>query len=81
MYTLTIGAKRIPDLADLAAVSAAYVKVREARGFGASKMPNGAVYQDGHHIGYVSYNGRVWAGMAYDANAKPIYDNRGVDQS
>ena len=50
------------------------------RGLGPSDIPSPIILDSvGHVLGYVSWNGRVWPGMPtdpFDANRKPIYDNR-----
>lgn len=47
--------------------SAMFCKARDVFGEGASKTPSPAlVDQNGVAFGYVSYNGRVWAGEAKD---------------
>lgn len=53
-----------------------FCAMRDQSGEGASTFPDGRIFENGKRIARVSYNGRVWAGAKYDANATPIYDNR-----
>lgn len=61
----------------LKACSDIYSAMRDQLGLGASKMPEGKIFENGRQTARVSYNGRVWAGAVYDPAAAPIYDNRG----
>ncbi len=56
-----------------------YEKARDASGLGASRVPPALIVRgNGDLFGYVSYNGRVWAGSPNDwaPNRTPLYDNR-----
>lgn len=61
----------------LAGISAAYCKARDESGEGATTFPFATLLCADKDIGYVSYNGRVWAGE-YGGYSKPhnspLYD-------
>ena len=59
---------------DLADASAVYGAARDKSGEGASTWPDGFLWRDGERVGRVSYNGRVWAELAFTIGAKPFYD-------
>lgn len=77
---IQIGAKRY-QIASLQQASQMFEQARDASGLGASGIPSPLIVrQDGSTFGFVSYNGRVWAGSPQDArhDATPLYDNRVV---
>ncbi len=63
--------------ATLAGISAAYSKIRDESGEGATTFPFVMAAVAGEEFGYISYNGRVWAG-AHGRDSKPhnspLYD-------
>lgn len=79
--SLEVGGKRYP-VASLADASRKVEAARDASGIGGSQFPTPLLYDGaGKLIGYVSYNGRVWAGHPRDwqpDGVKPIFDNRGA---
>lgn len=74
--TVRIGRKTyaIPDLATASRMVCA---ARDRSGVGNSRFTVPLIYEGERQIGYVSYNGRVWAGeqRGWKADDKPIYDN------
>lgn len=63
--------------ATLADVSATYSRLRDESGEGASTFPEARVSDAaGKIIGYVSYNGRIWARTLPHQIAELLYDNR-----
>ena len=58
-----------------------FCMARDKMGEGASRTPTTLIVDEsGSVIGYVSYNGRIWAGSTYVAGAQPLYDpNRASD--
>ena len=82
MLTVKIGRKRYPA-ESLKDASDRFCAVRDALMRGASKTPTPVIFRDGQQIGYISYNGRVWAetpltfGQIVDgAKPAPLYDNQ-----
>jgi len=74
--TMVIGRRRYP-VASLADASAKFCAARDKAGTGASTTPTPMLYDDaGKLVGYVSYNGRVWAGHPRDwkADGKPMME-------
>lgn len=71
---------RVVSVSDFAAASDAWCAYRDERGLRSSTAPHVLISDDaGAHVGHVSYNGRVWAGLPTDpvavANARrPLYD-------
>lgn len=67
--------KAIPvaDYAEASVKCRAYI---DARGLGNSAWSGGLLLMDGDPAGHVSYNGRVWPGLARDwkPGIQPIYD-------
>ncbi|BCH33196.1 hypothetical protein MesoLjLc_51260 [Mesorhizobium sp. L-8-10] len=74
-YTLVIRKSRIP-VATLADASRIYSERRDASGLGASRWPEGQVFEGDRLIGRVSYNGRIWSPGDWRPDDVPIYDNR-----
>lgn len=64
--------RKAHSVSDMAQASKAY---RDSVGDrGASMMPNGLLLdQHDRQVGYVSYNGKIWAGTEYDPEAVPLY--------
>lgn len=61
-------------------VSGAYRATIEHMGIGASETPPCRIMNErGREVGYVSYNGRVWAcpAMLWDGSQRPVYDPSG----
>ena len=77
IYTFTLRRKKYA-LGSLAECSDAYSRVRDELGFGASRLPPAPLSLDGSPIGYVAYNGRIFAGdpMAWKPSTEILYDNR-----
>lgn len=69
-------AGRVWPVLSLADASAIYRAARDAYGEGVSAMPRADVLRFGIHHGYISYNGRIWAGRQEDwaPNDRPVYD-------
>jgi hypothetical protein len=73
---LEIGRKRF-QVASFEEASRMFCAARDKAGEGASRTPTPKIVDEaGIIIGHVSYNGRVWAGASYVADAQPLYDNR-----
>ena len=75
---IQVGRRRY-QIASLRQASEMFERARDAMGLGASKIgPALSVRADGTTFGYVSYNGRVWAGAPGDwqPDRTPLYDNR-----
>lgn len=74
--TLKIGRKAyaIESLAD---ASRKVCAARDKAGIGSSRFTPPSIFDGERQVGYVSYNGRVWAGepRGWKAGDKPIYDN------
>jgi len=73
--TLRVGSRTYP-VESVEKASRIFVAARDKFGEGASNTPTPLLVRDGKVIGYVSYNGRVWAGLPTDRNVDkaPIYD-------
>jgi hypothetical protein len=74
---LQVGAKRY-QVATFQQASEMFCKARDASGLGGSKIKTPLlVGEAGEVVGYVSYNGRVWAGSPQEwaADRAPLYDN------
>lgn len=72
---LEIGRKRF-EVSNLEEASRMFCVARDRSGKGASQTPTPKIVDEhGAQIGYISYNGRVWAGTAYVPDAVPLYDN------
>jgi hypothetical protein len=70
---LEIGRKRY-QIASFEEASSMFCMARDRLGEGASKTPSPKIVDEyGAVIGYVSYNGRVWAGATYVAGASPLF--------
>jgi hypothetical protein len=71
--------RKLYEVASLKEASEKFCAARDASGEGASETPIPLiVHEDGTLVGYVSYNGRVWAGSPKDpyvAGRVPLYDN------
>ena len=83
MYLFELGGKQAP-VVSLEAASRLWETIRDASGLGASHAPTPHILTaQGKHVGYVSYNGRIWAGWPCEWNAadKPLYDNRAPTSS
>jgi hypothetical protein len=78
-FKFTMVIRRVDYGADtLRELSAIYCRVRDATGEGASTFRPVDVREDDKHIGYLSYNGRIWEGRPANWNGnstKLIYDN------
>ena len=74
-YQLTIGSET-HTFDTLPEVSAFWCALREHHGWRSSTAPDNIVYEGDKFIGYVSFNGRIWAGFSRDwrPGDKPIYD-------
>ncbi len=73
---LQVGGKRY-QIASFEQASQMFCMARDASGEGASTIPSPKIVDErGEVIGFVSYNGRVWAGTSYVPDAQPLYDNR-----
>jgi hypothetical protein len=73
---LQIGRKRF-QIASFEQASLMFCAARDKAGEGASRTPSPKIVDErGEVIGFVSYNGRVWAGVSYVPDAQPLYDNR-----
>lgn len=73
---LEIGSKQF-QISSLAEASRMFSAARDEFGEGASRTPSPLIVDEhGVVIGYISYNGRVWAGTSYVPNAQLLYDNR-----
>jgi hypothetical protein len=65
------------QVASFAQASQMFCIARDKNGEGASNTPSLLIVDDsGSVIAHVSYNGRVWAGVAWTVDAIPLYDNR-----
>jgi hypothetical protein len=77
-YFLEIHGETYP-VASLAEASRKHDALRDASGHGASRWPSAHILDwQGKHVGYISYNGRIWAGWPRDwkVGDTPLYDNR-----
>jgi hypothetical protein len=73
---LQVGERRY-QVASFEQASQMFCIARDKNGEGASKTPSPLIVDDaGAVIAHVSYNGRVWPGSEWAANAAPLYDNR-----
>lgn len=69
--TIHLGGRTYP-VASLAEASRMFCAARDAAQFarrgggGASRTPTPMLYEGDRLVGYVSYNGRVWAGHPHD---------------
>lgn len=72
---LRLGRKTYP-VADYAEASRIVCNERDRRGVGASRFPDALIYEGDNLIGYVSYNGRVWAGnpRLWRPGHQPLYE-------
>jgi hypothetical protein len=65
------------EVASFAQASQMFCIARDKHGEGASNTPSPLIVDGaGLVIAHVSYNGRVWPGIAWTADATPLYDNR-----
>lgn len=65
------------QVASFAQASQMFCIARDKSGEGASSVPSPLIVDDaGEVIGHVSYNGRVWPGSEWTADATPLFDNR-----
>jgi hypothetical protein len=65
-FTMVIGRRRYA-VASLTEASSKFCAARDKVGAGASQTPTPMLYAaDGKLVGYISYNGRVWAGHPRD---------------
>jgi hypothetical protein len=72
--TARVGKKSLP-MHSWEQVSDAYRSTIAALGVGASKAPRCVIVDNaGRVVAHVSYNGRVWAGEAWQPDTKPIFD-------
>lgn len=66
--------KRLYQVASFQQASEMFCKARDASGHGASKVSSKQIVDEsGVPFAYVSYNGRVWPGAEYQADAVAIY--------
>jgi len=64
-------------VASFAQASQMFCIARDKNGEGASNTPSPLIVDEaGSVIAHVSYNGRVWPGVAWTVDAMPLYDNR-----
>jgi hypothetical protein len=78
MYLFELRGKQTP-VVSLEAASRLWETIRDASGLDASHAPTPHILNaQGKHLGYVSYNGRIWAGWPceWKAGDQPLYDNR-----
>ncbi len=69
-----VGGGPLPYLGAVHA-SRAFRHTIDQMGLGASQTPPCRIVDGGGKVvGWISYNGRVWAGEGYCANAVPIFD-------
>jgi hypothetical protein len=65
------------QVASFAQASQIFCIARDKNGEGASNTPSPLIVDDaGTVIAHVSYNGRVWPGVAWAVGAMPLFDNR-----
>lgn len=70
------GAARLRPFPDYATASAYYCAKRDKSGKGASQFPPALLYtSEGHLLGHVSYNSRVWPGLpqSWQPGAVPLF--------
>lgn len=68
--------RRLFQVASFEEASRMFCAARDKAGEGASRTPSPQIVDErGEVIAHVSYNGRVWAGASYVADAAPLYDN------
>ena len=73
---LQIGRTRF-QVNTLEEASRMFCVARDKAGEGASRTPSPLVVDEkGAIIGHLSYNGRVWSGPTYAADAELLYDNQ-----
>lgn len=74
--TIRIGRKAYA-VPDLAAASRLVCAARDKSGVGGSRFKTPLIFAGDKPVGYVSYNGRVWAGdpRGWKAGDKPLFDN------
>jgi hypothetical protein len=73
---LHVGGKAY-QVASYAQASQMFCIARDKNGEGASNTPSPLIVDDaGSVIAHISYNGRVWPGVAWTVDAIPLYDNR-----
>jgi hypothetical protein len=73
---LRVGGKAY-QVVSFAQASKMFCIARDRNGEGASNTPSPLIVDDtGSVIAHVSYNGRVWPGVAWTVCAKPLFDNR-----
>jgi len=70
-YLHANGRSRRFVVADFAAASAAWCAYRDERALRGSNAPHVLLSDAGAHVGYVSYNGRVWSGRPTDPVSTP----------
>lgn len=65
-YTVQVGRKRYP-VPSLEMASAIFCAARDRSRYGSRRTPTPLIYDTADRlVGYVSYNGRVWAGHPHD---------------
>lgn len=76
MLTLTIRSRLTQEVADLAEASRAFSAARDESGEGGSTFPEGIVTENGKPVGFVSYNGKIFAkpGRKWAPGDEPIYN-------
>jgi len=58
--------KKTYQVSTIEEASKIFCDLRDKSGQGASKWPNGEIFDDnGNQTHYISYNGRVWVGKGY----------------
>lgn len=74
--TIRIGRKAYA-VADLATASRMVSAARDKSGVGNSRFTTPLIFEGERQVAYVSYNGRVWAGLptAWKPGDKPLHDN------
>jgi hypothetical protein len=74
--TIRIGRKAYA-IPDLATASRMVCEARDKAGVGSREFKTPMIYEGERQVGYVSYNGRVWAGdpRGWKSGDKPIFDN------
>lgn len=78
---VTVGRRSFP-FTSFAEVSAAYRATIESLDLGCSKTPLCSIFDSsGRQTGYVSYNGKVWAGRQRDwqPGAEPLFNPFAVE--
>ncbi len=81
-YALGLGAsRRLQACASMEEASALYEGLRDTSGLGASRLPEGRIYDlsdsKPQWVAHVSYNGRVWQGRRWSEGSVCLFDPYG----